>query len=143
MREMLTDARLRHFDKLVVWSVDRLARSLPNLVHILLELRDLNVNIFSYKQAIDTSSPMGMMFFQFLGIFAEFENTIRLERQQMGIRKAKEKGIHFGRKPLSDHKRSEIIKMRNSGSSIRSICKFLNVSPNTVSKIINDNRKSI
>lgn len=133
---MLADARLRRFDKVVVWSVDRLARSLPNLIHVLLELRDLNVNIFSFKQAIDTSSPMGMMFFQFLGIFAEFENNIRRERQLMGIRKAKENGVHFGRKPISDEKKLEIINLRKSGLSIRSICNNLNVSPNSVLKII-------
>jgi DNA invertase Pin-like site-specific DNA recombinase len=102
LKRMMRDARLRKFEKVVVWSVDRLGRSMKNLILVLTELKDSKIDIFSYKQAIDTSTAMGSMFFQFLGIFSEFENTIRKERQIVGIRKAKERGVRFGRKPTTE-----------------------------------------
>jgi len=138
INQLTKDARLRLFDKIVIWSVDRLARSLPNLINILLELKSLNVNVFSYKQSIDTSSPMGAMFFQFLGIFAEFENTIRRERQLVGIKRAKARGVHFGRKPTSAAQIEKIKWMRRNGHPISEICRSVKVSPNTVCKIIKD-----
>jgi DNA invertase Pin-like site-specific DNA recombinase len=75
---------------------------------------------------------MGSMFFQFLGIFSEFENTIRKERQVVGIRKAKERGVRFGRKPTTEAQIAKIQWMKRNGSSIRAICKEVKVSPNTV-----------
>jgi DNA invertase Pin-like site-specific DNA recombinase len=110
----------------------RLGRSMKNLVLVLNELKDLKIDIFSYKQAIDTSTAMGSMFFQFLGIFSEFENTIRKERQIVGIRKAKERGVRFGRKPTTDAQIAKIRWLRKNGSSIRAICAEVKVSPNTV-----------
>ena len=136
--ELLADGRRRQFDKVVIWSVDRLARSLSNLINILLELKSLNINVFSYKQSIDTASPMGAMFFQFLGIFAEFENTIRKERQLVGIRRAKARGVHFGRKPTSPAQIEKIKWMRRKGHPISEICRSVKVSPNTVCKILRD-----
>lgn len=132
LKRMMRDARWRKFEKVLVWSVDRLGRSMKNLVFILNELKDLKIDIFSYKQAIDTSTAMGSMFFQFLGIFSEFENTIRKERQIVGIRKAKERGVRFGRKPTTESQVAKIRWLRKNGSSIRAICAEVKVSPNTV-----------
>lgn len=132
LKRMMRDARWRKFEKVVVWSVDRLGRSMKNLVLVLNELKDLKIDIFSYKQAIDTSTAMGSMFFQFLGIFSEFENTIRKERQIVGIRKAKERGVRFGRKPTTEAQVAKIRWLRKNGSSIRAICAEVKVSPNTV-----------
>ena len=132
LKRMMRDARWRKFEKVLVWSVDRLGRSMKNLVLVLNELKDLKIDIFAYKQAIDTSTAMGSMFFQFLGIFSEFENTIRKERQIVGIRKAKERGVRFGRKPTTEAQIAKIRWMRKNGSSIRTICSEVKVSPNTV-----------
>ena len=132
LKRMMRDARWRKFEKVVVWSVDRLGRSMKNLVLVLNELKDLKIDIFAYKQAIDTSTAMGSMFFQFLGIFSEFENTIRKERQIVGIRKAKERGVRFGRKPTAESQIVKICNMRRNGASVRAICKEVGVSPNTV-----------
>ena len=132
LKRMMKDARLRKFDKVLVWSVDRLGRSMKNLIFVLTELKESRIDIFSYKQAIDTSTAMGAMFFQFLGIFSEFENTIRKERQVVGIRKAKERGVCFGRKPTTEDQIARIRWMRKQGSSIRAICQEVKVSPNTV-----------
>lgn len=136
LNRMSRDARLRRFEKLVVWSVDRLGRSMKHLVSVLAELKDIDVNVFSFKQGIDTQTPMGSMLFQFVGIFAEFEKEMRKERQAIGIAKAKSKGSHFGRKPTSGSKLKKIRKLRSEGVEINRICKFVGVSPHTVYKAI-------
>lgn len=143
LKRMMRDARWRKFEKVVVWSVDRLGRSMKNLVLVLNELKDLKIDIFSYKQAIDTSTAMGSMFFQFLGIFSEFENTIRKERQIVGIRKAKERGVRFGRKPTTEAQIAKIRWMRKNGASIRVICSEVKVSPNTVYGSLNSREQFI
>lgn len=136
LKRMLRDARLRRFEKVVVWSVDRLGRSMKHLVAVLAELRDINVNVFSFKQGIDTSTSMGNMLFQFVGIFAEFENEMRKERQAIGIAKAKEKGIYKGKQPTPGAKLEEIRKLRSEGVSISKICRAVSVSPHTVYKAL-------
>ena len=115
LNRMLRDARLRRFEKVVVWSVDRLGRSMKHLVSVLAELKDIGVNVFSFKQGIDTHTPMGSMLFQFVGIFAEFENEMRKERQAIGITKAKPKGVNKGGKPTPSAKLDEIKRLRSEG----------------------------
>jgi len=136
LKRMLRDARLRRFEKVVVWSVDRLGRSMKHLVTMLAELKDIGVNVFSFKQGIDTQTPMGSMLFQFVGIFAEFENEMRKERQAIGIAKAKSKGVYKGGKPTPSAKLEEIKRFRSEGVSISKICKAVSVSPHTVYKAI-------
>ena len=132
LSRLLRDARLRRFAKVVVWSVDRLGRSMKNLVTVLSELKDLKINVFSFKQGIDTETSMGSMLFQFVGIFAEFENEMRKERQTIGIAKAKSKGVRFGKKPTPRSKIEEIKRLRGEGLAILKICKRVGVSANTV-----------
>ena len=88
LNRLLIDAGRKKFDKVVVWSVDRVGRSMKHLVTVLSQLKDLGCDIYSYKQAIDTSTTMGSSFFHMVGIFAEVENNIRKERQKIGIRRA-------------------------------------------------------
>ena len=85
LKELLLEARQRKFEKVVVWSADRLARSMRHLVVVLEELHSCEIQLYSYRQGVDTSTPLGNMLWQFLGIFAEFEHGIRRERQAMGI----------------------------------------------------------
>ena len=75
---------------------------------------------------------MGAMLWQFLGIFAEFEHGIRRERQAIGIAKAKERGVRFGRPPISAKRRREIIAMRHQGMAINKIARGLGVGTGTV-----------
>ena len=138
LRELLVCARQRKFDKVVVWSVDRLGRSMPQLISTLTELNACGVHLVSFRQGIDTSTPMGSMLWQFLGIFAEFEHSIRKERQAAGIARAKEKGVKFGRPTISFSKRREIIAMRSQGLGINKIASALRVGSGTVAKTIRD-----
>ena len=134
--EVLLGARHRQFDKVVVWSVDRLARSMRQLVNTLSELKDCGVQLFSYRQGIDTSSPMGAMLWQFLGIFAEFEHGIRQERQAAGIAKASARGVRFGRPPITKVRQQAILDLRAKGVGINRIAKSLRVGSGTVVKTI-------
>jgi DNA invertase Pin-like site-specific DNA recombinase len=132
LQKLLLEARQRKFDKVVVWSADRLARSMRHLVNVLHELKSCNVELFSYKQGVDTSTPMGAMLWQFLGIFAEFEHGIRRERQAIGIAKAKEKGVRFGRPRVPPMTRRQIVALRKEGLGINNIARTLRVGTGSV-----------
>ncbi len=138
LKRLLIEAKQRKFDKVVVWSADRLARSMRHLVNVLGELNDCGVQLFSYKQGVDTSTPMGAMLWQFLGIFAEFENGIRRERQAIGIAKAKERGVKFGRRRVSQVKQLEIIKLRGDGLGINKIARALGVGTGSVIRTLRE-----
>ena len=135
LNRMLQDASRKKFSKVVVWSVDRVGRSMKHLVTVLSQLKDLGCNIYSYKQAIDTSTTMGSSFFHMIGIFAELENNMRAERQKIGIRRALENGAKFGRKSIMNDKLiKSVADLRTRGLSIRKIASELNVSTTVVQK---------
>ena len=132
LKRLLIEAKQRKFDKVLVWSADRLARSMRHLVNSLGELNDCGVQLFSYKQGVDTSTPMGAMLWQFLGIFAEFENGIRRERQAIGIAKAKERGVRFGRPRISKKLQRDVLALRKQGLGINKIARQLRVGTGSV-----------
>ncbi len=135
LNRMMIDASRRKFDKVVVWSVDRLGRNMKHLVTVLTQLKDLDINLFAYKQGIDTSTTMGQSFFYMVGIFSELENNMRKERQVIGIKRALDNGAKFGRKSkLNDKTVSEITSLREKGQSMRKIAKELKISVATVHK---------
>lgn len=138
LRDLIVGARQRRFDIVVVWSVDRLGRSMPQLISTLTELNACGVQLVSFRQGVDTSTPMGSMLWQFLGIFAEFEHSIRKERQAAGIARAKEKGVRFGRPTISFTKRREILAMRSQGMGINKIAAKLRVGSGTVVRTIRE-----
>ena len=133
LKRMMKDARWRRFQKVLVWSVDRLGRSMKNLVDVLTELRDLKIDILAQQQGIDTGTQMGAMMFSFISIFSEFETNLRRERQMLGIQKARAAGKTWGgRQSTSDEKLEAIRTMKRKGFTVRDICKKLKVSPNTI-----------
>ena len=139
LNRMMIDASRRKFEKVVVWSVDRIGRNMKHLVSVLSQMKDLNVELYSYKQGIDTSTTMGSSFFYMVGIFAELENNMRRERQIVGIRRALDNGAKFGRKTkLNDVTISKISHMRDEGFSMRKIAKELNLGVATVHKCCSD-----
>lgn len=137
LKRMMKDAKWRRFQKVLVWSVDRLGRSMKNLVDVLTELRDLKIDILAQQQGIDTGTQMGAMMFSFISIFSEFETNLRRERQMLGIQKARAAGKTWGgRKATSDEKLEKIRTMKRKGFTVREICKKLRVSPNTIYSIV-------
>jgi DNA invertase Pin-like site-specific DNA recombinase len=93
---------LRPRDTLMVTRIDRLARSVGDLQDIVRALKAKGVGLKATEQPIDTSSAAGKAFLDMLGVFAEFETSLRRERQMEGIAKAKARGVYKGRKPSID-----------------------------------------
>ena len=106
---------LRQGDTLVVTRVDRLARSVKDLQDIVHELKDRGIHLQALEQPIDTSTAAGKAFLDMLGVFAEFETSLRKERQLEGIAKAKAKGVYKGKKPLSTDKKNQVIDLFSAG----------------------------
>jgi len=91
------DATKRQFDMVMAWSVDRLGRSLQDLVGFLSELHALGIDLFLHQQGLDTTTPAGKAMFQMMGVFAEFERSMIRERVRAGLARAKSEGKRLGR----------------------------------------------
>ena len=138
LARMLKDAQRKKFEKLIIWSVDRLGRNLKNIIGVLSTLHESGIEVFSYKQGIDTSTTMGRSFMAITGIFAEIENDLRKERQSIGIKRALANGAQFGRKTvITDKFRNDAIKYRAEGKSYNQIAQLLNSNKATVHKAVN------
>ena len=117
---------VREGDELVVTRVDRLARSVFDLQKIVRDLKTKGVALRATEQPIDTSTPEGKCFLDMLGVFAEFETSLRKERQMEGIAKAKAAGKFKGR-PVSIDK-NRILELKASGLSATQIAKEMGIS---------------
>src|ERR1700720_3228881 len=94
------DATRRRFDIVMAWSVDRLGRSLQDLIGFLSELHSLGIDLFLHQQGLDTTTPSGKAMFQMLGVFAEFERAMIQERVRAGLSRARSEGKQLGRPPI-------------------------------------------
>jgi DNA invertase Pin-like site-specific DNA recombinase len=104
--------RLRQGDVLVVWKLDRLSRSLRDVLMLMERLGELKAGFRSLTEAIDTTTPAGRMMMQMVGAFAEFERAMLRQRTKAGIATARSEGRVGGRKPkLTAQQQSEIVKM--------------------------------
>jgi DNA invertase Pin-like site-specific DNA recombinase len=102
------DAARRRFDMIMAWSVDRLGRSLQDLVAFLSELHALGIDLFLHQQGVDTTTPAGKALFQMMGVFAEFERAMIRERVKSGLERAKAQGKTLGRRPIDSKKEAAI-----------------------------------
>jgi len=130
--EMLSDARHRRFDLLLVWKLDRLSRSLKDLITTLDELGHLGIDFVSYDNQLDTSSPSGKLVFNIIGAVAEFERDIISERVRAGLTNARKKGKKLGRPQIPKSYQKKIITLKNQGLSNRAIGRQLSISESTV-----------
>jgi DNA invertase Pin-like site-specific DNA recombinase len=124
LNTLLADLRRRKVDVVVVWALDRLARSLRQLLMIAEECRDLGVDLVSLKQNVDTTLPAGRLTFQVLGAVAEFEREMLRERVRAGMAQARRAGKTVGRPAIRKFHGTEIERMkllRSSGASIRQL----------------------
>jgi DNA invertase Pin-like site-specific DNA recombinase len=94
--KLLRGVARKEFDIVAAWSVDRLSRSLPDLVSVLQELHAKGVDLYLHTQGLDTSTPGGRAMFGMLGVFAEFERAIIQERVRSGLARAKRQGTRSG-----------------------------------------------
>ena len=131
----------KEFDMVMAWSVDRLGRSLQDLVSFLSEVHAKGIDLYLHKQGIDTTTPAGKAMFQMMGVFAEFEREIIRERVNAGLARAREKGTKSGRplgRPtiITPHLGTLIKKERSKGVSLRKIAKQAGVSLGTVQRVL-------
>jgi DNA invertase Pin-like site-specific DNA recombinase len=135
---LLADVRRRRIDVVMVWSLDRLARSLKQLLALAEEFQSLGIDLCSHKQAIDTASPAGRLTYQVLGAVAEFEREMLRERVKAGLAQAKRAGKRIGRPPLrrfAADERAEIRALRKKGESVRSLAIRFKTTQYIVSKV--------
>jgi DNA invertase Pin-like site-specific DNA recombinase len=133
---MLQDVTRRKFDLVAAWSVDRLGRSLQDLVAFLSDLRAAGCDLYLHVQALDTTTPAGKALFQMLGVFAEFERAMIQERVHAGLAKARARGKKLGR-PAVNPRTAEAIRTRAAaGEGKRAIGRALKVPESTVRKVL-------
>jgi DNA invertase Pin-like site-specific DNA recombinase len=133
--KLCRDAARREFDMVMAWSVDRLGRSLQDLVAFLSELHALKIDLFLHQQGLDTTTPSGKAMFQMLGVFAEFERSIIQERVRAGLARARDEGKQLGRPPIPEGLEKRIREGLRAGLSIRKAAAKFGVAPGTVQRI--------
>jgi DNA invertase Pin-like site-specific DNA recombinase len=131
---------LRPGDTLVVTRIDRLARSVGDLVGIVNAVETKGATLRATEQPIDTSSAAGKAFLQMLGVFAEFEHAIRKERQSEGIAKAKAAGAYKGRKPSVAVER--VRRLHADGMGPAQIARTLGIGRTSVYRALDDSAPS-
>ena len=136
--------QLRKGDVVVVWKLDRLSRSLKELLLILEKIGQENASFQSLTEAIDTASPAGRMMMQIVGSFAEFERAMLRERTKTGLENAKKEGRVGGRRPkLTLHQQKEIIQLITSGQKIAAdTARLFNVHPSTVARLLSKSKSA-
>ena len=132
---MLRAATRREFDTLLVWSVDRIGRSLVDLISTLNTLREANRDLFILRQNVDTASPTGKMMFQLLGVFAEFEREMIRERTIAGMQRARAQGKHLGRPAIAPATDAAIRAELARGTGILKTARLCGAATGTVQKI--------
>jgi DNA invertase Pin-like site-specific DNA recombinase len=118
--------------------VDRLGRSLQDLIGFLSELHALRVDLFLHQQGLDTTTPAGKAMFQMLGVFAEFERSIIQERVRAGLQRAKREGKRLGRPPIASKLKERIreaLAAPGRTEGVRKIAERMGVNPSTVQAI--------
>jgi DNA invertase Pin-like site-specific DNA recombinase len=145
LNSMLNDLRRRRIDVVVVWKLDRLARSLRQLLTIGEECRSLGVDLVSLRQNIDTTLPAGRLTFQILGAVAEFERELLRERVKAGMAQARRTGKHVGRPALRKFQPTDIDQMRqlrSKGTSVRKLAKEFATTQWMVARLTNGSSPS-
>jgi DNA invertase Pin-like site-specific DNA recombinase len=130
------DATRREFDMVMAWSVDRLGRSLQDLIGFLSELHALGIDLMLHQQGLDTTTPAGKAMFQMMGVFAEFERAMIRERVKAALERARAQGKTLGRPTIGAATDAAIRKALKKGDvGIRKIATTLGVGTGTVQRI--------
>lgn len=130
--------QLRKGDVLVVWKLDRLSRSLRDVLTLMERIQEAKAGFRSLTEAIDTTTPAGRMMMQMVGSFAEFERAILRERTKAGLESARKQGRIGGRRPkLLPQQQTEIVRMVIKGKQTAAdAARLFNVHPATISRLL-------
>jgi DNA invertase Pin-like site-specific DNA recombinase len=140
--KMMDDARRHRFDVLLVWSIDRLARSTKHLLQVLDELSSLGVQFLSQREAIDTEGPLGRAIVVIVSAMAELERCVIIERVRAGMRRAKLEGRRIGRQPLQVN-RALLLRDRERGLSLNQLAKAHGISKASVCRVLKEEREAV
>jgi DNA invertase Pin-like site-specific DNA recombinase len=135
---MMKGVNAREFDMVASWSVDRLGRSLTDLLSILQGLHEKGVGLFLHQQGLDTTTTAGKAMFQMLGVFAEFERGIIRERVNAGLARAKANGVKLGRRRTKPSVEAQIVALRAKGDGILKIGRTLGVGTSVVQRVFKE-----
>ena len=140
LSRMLEDMKKRKWTKIVIYDLTRLGRSVSEVVKTLSLLDEYKISLFSWKQNLDTDDGgMSKMFFYFVSIFSEMENSLRKSRQMVGIERVKKLGKKYGGNDfINDEQKSKIIDLREEGLSYRKIKEQVNVSLNSIGRVLKE-----
>lgn len=138
LNQLMTDARERKYDVLVIWKLDRLFRSLKNLVVTLDEFKDIGVELVSLKDNLDLTTSAGRLLMQIIGAMAEFEHSLIRARTKAGLEAAKKRGTKLGRPQQVNHQK--VLELRSQGLSLKAISRVLGCSKTAVHKVLQEYR---
>jgi DNA invertase Pin-like site-specific DNA recombinase len=139
--ELLKDANRKKYDGIMVWSIDRIGRSLQDLISFLDDVQSKDIDLYIHQQGLDSSTPTGRLMFSLVGSFAEYERTLIKERVRAGMERAKKSGTKSGRaigRPsnVNDGTKSAVVELHKSGMSMNKICKTLSIGSGTLYKLL-------
>jgi len=129
---LLKGVARKDFDQIACFSVCRIGRSLPDLIHFLRDIQAKGVDLYVHTQGLDTSTPSGAMMFQMLSVFSSYERAMIRERIMSGLRRTTKKS---GRKPMPQDRAQAIRKSLEDGLGIRATARLHRASTTTVTTI--------
>lgn len=135
--EMMREARRGRFDVVLVWSCDRVARSVRHFLELLDEFNRFEIEFVSFRESIDTAGPLGRAIVVIIGAIAELERSLIVERVRAGMRRARLEGRHIGRPSLA-FDREAIIRDRRQGDSLGTIARNHGISRTTVHRVLSE-----
>ena len=133
--EMLNDAQRRRFDIVMAWAIDRLGRSLLDLLGTIQTLEHCGVDLYLDQQAIDTTTPAGRLMFQVTGAFAEFERSMIKQRINAGLKRAVDAGKQLGRPRIDPVLEKRIQSQLRAGKGMLKVAAECGVGSGTVQRI--------
>ncbi len=138
--EMLKEAQRRRFDVVMAWAIDRLGRSLIDLLGTIQALEACGVDLYLDQQALDTTTPAGKLMFQITGAFAEFERSMIRQRVNAGLKRAVEAGKQLGRPRIDPAVEKRIQSQLRTGKGMLKIAVELGVGSGTVQRVAREMR---
>ena len=137
LNSLIKDAYRKRFDSVVCWDISRIGRSMKELILFLSDMKDREIGICSVRQGFETSTSMGEIMFQFVGILSSWEREMIRERTLAGLERARRDGKTLGRRKVTnDTMTAKILELRNEKKSIRQIALDVGVSRGTVSNVL-------
>lgn len=132
---MLKAVARREVDLVAAWAVDRLGRSLQDLVGFLGELHATKIDLYLHQQGINTTTPAGKAFYEMLGVFAGFERAMIQERVRAGLQRARAQGKTLGRPKAAAEVERQILELRAAGCGKRKIATQLGIGVSVVQRV--------